>query len=98
MGSIGCKIASIIRGESDVYICLSLPKKNSPKDWDFAAPEAVLKAAGGSITTIDNEDLIYGKENFEHSGIIIASKNKDMHKSICMNLKEIIKEHSIYPL
>ena len=98
MGSIGCKLTSIVRGESDIYISMSMPGGSSPKDWDFAAPEAVLKAAGGSITTIDNEDLIYGKENFEHSGIIIASKNKDMHKSICMNLKEIIKEHSIYPL
>ena len=27
MGSIGCKIASILRGESDIYICLSLPEK-----------------------------------------------------------------------
>ena len=25
MGSIGCKIASIIRGESDIYISLNLP-------------------------------------------------------------------------
>ena len=48
MGSIGCKIASIIRGDSDIYICLSLPGKSSPKDWDFAAPEAIFKAAGGS--------------------------------------------------
>ena len=44
MGSIGCKIASIIRGDSDIYICLSLPDKSSPKDWDFAAPETILKA------------------------------------------------------
>ena len=28
MGSIGCKIASIIRGENDLYICLSLPGKS----------------------------------------------------------------------
>ena len=42
MGSIGCKIASIVRGESDLYICLSLPGKSSPKDWDFAAPAAIL--------------------------------------------------------
>ena len=40
MGSIGCKIASILRGDSDIYITLSLPGKSSPKDWDFAAPEA----------------------------------------------------------
>ena len=35
MGSIGCKVASIVRGESDIYISLSLPGKSSPKDWDF---------------------------------------------------------------
>ena len=50
MGSVGCKVASIIRGESDIYLSLSLPGKSSPKDWDFAAPEAILTAAGGSIT------------------------------------------------
>ena len=60
MGSIGCKIASIIRGECDIYISLSLPGKSSPKDWDFAAPEAILRAAGGAITNLDNEELSYG--------------------------------------
>ncbi|MDC3164258.1 3'(2'),5'-bisphosphate nucleotidase CysQ, partial [Prochlorococcus sp. AH-716-F13] len=55
MGSIGCKIASIVRGESDIYICLSLPGKSTPKDWDFSAPEAILKAAGGAITNLDNK-------------------------------------------
>ena len=97
MGSIGCKIASILRGESDIYICLSLPGKTTPKDWDFAAPEAILKAAGGSITNIDNEDLVYGKTDLKHSGIIIASNNKNNHKRICSEVKEIIKEYNIYP-
>ena len=82
MGSIGCKIASIIRGESDIYICLSLPKKNSPKDWDFSAPEAILKAAGGALTNIYNEDLCYGENNFEQGGIIIASNNTLFHEKI----------------
>jgi len=98
MGSIGCKISSILRGECDIYICLSLPQKSSPKDWDFAAPEAILIAAGGSITTLNNEELIYGKPNFEQGGIIIASNNKDMHKSICLEIKEIIQKYSIYPI
>ena len=65
MGSIGCKIASIIRGESDIYISLSLPGKSSPKDWDFAAPEAILKAAGGSITNLDNEELTFTVKTIE---------------------------------
>ena len=97
MGSIGCKITSIIRGDSDIYISLSLPDKSAPKDWDFAAPEAILKAAGGSITNIDNEDLVYGKTDLKHSGIIIASNNKKNHKRICSQVKEIIDEYNIYP-
>ncbi len=98
MGSIGCKIASIIRGECDIYISLSLPGKSSPKDWDFAAPEAILRAAGGSITTLDNEELSYGSANFSQGGIIIASNNKYNHKSICLEIKEIIIQNNLYPL
>ena len=97
MGSIGCKIASIVRGDSDIYIALSLPGKNAPKDWDFAAPEAILKAAGGSITNVDNEDLVYGRTDLKHSGIIIASNNKENHKRICSEVKAIIEEYNIYP-
>ena len=98
MGSIGCKIASIIRGESDIYISLSLPGKSSPKDWDFAAPEAILKAAGGAITKINNQDLFYGKPNFEQGGIIIASNDNLRHENICLQIKELIEEYEVYPL
>ena len=98
MGSIGCKIASIVRGESDIYICLSLPGKSSPKDWDFAAPESILKAAGGAITNLDNQELTYGKTSFEQGGIIVATNNKNTHGSICLEIKKIIEENGIYPL
>ena len=98
MGSVGCKIASIIRGESDLYISLSLPERSSPKDWDFAAPEAILKAVGGAITTIDNRNLLYNGENYEQRGIIIASNNKDKHGEICKEIKQIIKKYNLYPL
>ena len=94
MGSIGCKIASIIRGDSDVYICLSLPGEGSPKDWDFAAPEAILNAAGGRITKIDNGSLIYGQTGFEQGGLIIASNNHKRHKDLCLQIKEIIENES----
>ena len=98
MGSIGCKIASIIRGESDLYISLSLPGKSSPKDWDFAAPEAILRANGGAITNLDNENLIYNKPNFEQSGIIIASNNKNKHENICLELKNFINKYNLFCL
>ncbi len=98
MGSIGCKIASIVRGDSDIYICLSLPGKSSPKDWDFAAPESILKAAGGAITNLDNQELSYCQTSFEQGGIIVATSNRSTHESICLEIKKIIEENQIYPL
>ena len=98
MGSVGCKISSILRGESDIYISLSMPGQSSPKDWDFAAPEAILKAAGGAVTNLNNEELTYGVLNYEKGGIIVASNDRKNHRNICLKVKKIIKEHNIYPL
>ena len=98
MGSIGCKISSILRGESDIYITLSMPGESSPKDWDLAAPEAILKAAGGAITNLNNQTLKYKTETLQHPGIIIASNNRETHPKICSQIKEIIKKYNIYPI
>ena len=96
MGSIGCKVASLLRGESDIYITLSLPGKSAPKDWDFAAPEAILNAAGGALTYINNQELSYNQKGFEQRGIIIASSDKKNHKEICLQIREFIKENDIF--
>ena len=98
IGSIGCKISSLLRGESDMYICLSMPGGSSPKDWDFAAPEAILRTAGGKITNLYNEDLIYGNSNFEHGGIIVASGDANFHETRCLEIKEILEKFEIYPI
>ena len=98
MGSIGCKITSILRGEADIYICLSLPGKTSPKDWDFAAPHALLESFGGAITNINNKELTYANSNFQQGGIIIASNNNLSHEDVCLEIKEIIEKYNLYPL
>ena len=95
MGSIGCKVSSILRGEADIFISLSLPGKSAPKDWDFAAPEAILKQAGGAITTIENKDLIYGLKGFRQEGLIIASNSRQHHENICLEIKKILKRTNI---
>ena len=95
MGSIGCKIASILRGEYDIYVSYSNPHGMTPKDWDFAAPAIILKSAGGSITNLDNEELIYNKEGYKQGGVIIASNNKYIHRNICSELKQIITKYKL---
>ncbi len=93
IGSIGCKIASIIRGESDLYLSYSVPGGSSPKDWDFAAPEAILRAFGGKISTLENKELNYFQPEFKQSGFLLASRDEDAHKYICCELKEIIERN-----
>jgi 3'(2'), 5'-bisphosphate nucleotidase len=48
-----CLIAS---GEADLY-----PRLGPTMEWDTAAGHAVLAAAGGRVTTLDGEELQYGK-------------------------------------
>ena len=96
MGSIGCKIAAILRGEADIYISLSLPGKSAPKDWDFAAPDAILNQAGGYISTLNNKELIYGQDGYMQKGLIIASNAKENHETICLEIKDILKRNNFY--
>ena len=85
IGSVGCKVASILRGESDVYISLS--GKTSPKDWDMAAPHALISAAGGMFSHADGKNLIYKNPTYSQSGCLIASHGKS-HKQICQKAME----------
>ncbi len=80
IGSVGCKIATILRGEADLY--LSLSGKSAPKDWDMAAPEIVLLAAGGKFTHADGTELKYNTGSFEQRGCLIASHGLN-HKELC---------------
>lgn len=74
VGSVGCKVATILRGETDLYISLS--GQSAPKDWDMAAPEAVLLAAGGAFTHADGQPLLYNTGDVRQAGCLIASHGK----------------------
>ena len=74
VGSVGCTVATILRGETDLYISLS--GRSAPKDWDMAAPEAVLLAAGGRFTHADLGDLTYNTGDVRQAGCLIASHGK----------------------
>lgn len=79
-GSVGGKVASILRGETDVYISLS--GRSAPKDWDMAAPEAVLRAAGGAFSHADGRALSYNDGDIRQAGCLIASHGPS-HRQLC---------------
>lgn len=49
------KFCMIARGEADIY-----PRFGPTMEWDTAAGDAVLRAAGGMTTTFDAKPMIYG--------------------------------------
>ena len=80
IGSVGGKVATILRGETDLYISLS--GKSAPKDWDMAAPHAVLQAAGGAFTHADGRALTYNTGDVRQAGCLIASHGP-AHSELC---------------
>jgi len=50
------KFCLVATGEADLY-----PRHGTTMEWDTAAGQAVLEAAGGSVTTLEGVPLIYGK-------------------------------------
>lgn len=52
------KFALLAEGEADLYL-----RYNRTMEWDTAAGDAVLRAAGGSVLTADGAPLAYGKIN-----------------------------------
>ena len=80
MGSVGGKVATILRGESDLY--LSLSGHSAPKDWDMAAPEAVLRAAGGGFSHADGRALTYNSGTWLQAGCLVASHGP-VHGELC---------------
>ena len=60
--------------------------------------ETILKAAGGTITNLDNQELTYGKTGFEQGGVIVATSNRNTHGNICLKIKKIIEDNGIFPL
>ena len=89
VGSIGCKIATIVEQRADVYIALS--GKSAPKDWDLAAPELILTEAGGRFTRFDGSALQYNRGDVSQWGGLLAS-NGCCHEALCGESETILAE------
>lgn len=59
------KFGLIATGEADIY-----PRFGRTMEWDTAAGDAVLRAAGGMTETVHGEPLTYGKPGFENPNFV----------------------------
>jgi 3'(2'), 5'-bisphosphate nucleotidase len=55
------KFCRLAEGIADLY-----PRFGRTMEWDTAAPQAVLEAAGGTVCTVDGMPLKYGKAGWEN--------------------------------
>ena len=59
------KFCLVAEGEADIY-----PRFGRTMEWDTAAGQAVLTAAGGQVTDEHGEPFTYGKPNYENPPFI----------------------------
>ena len=66
------KFARLAEGSADVYVCYS-----KTKEWDTAAADAILRAAGGRVLRIsDGQPLEYSKEDYPNPPFVAWAKTK----------------------
>lgn len=52
------KLCLVASGEADIY-----PRLGRTMEWDIAAGDAILRAAGGIVTCLDGTPFVYGKRS-----------------------------------
>jgi 3'(2'), 5'-bisphosphate nucleotidase len=63
------KFGVIAAGEADLY-----PRFGTTMEWDTAAGQAVLEAAGGRVETLAGAPLSYGKPGLKNEGFLARGK------------------------
>ena len=64
------KFARLAEGSADVYVCYS-----KTKEWDTAAADAILRAAGGKVLRIsDGQPLEYSKKEYPNPPFVAWAK------------------------
>ncbi len=59
------KFARLAEGKADVYL-----RRGNTMEWDTCAGQAILEAAGGSVSDLQGHRLRYGKPGFLNPGFI----------------------------
>ncbi|MCA9371635.1 3'(2'),5'-bisphosphate nucleotidase CysQ [Candidatus Woesebacteria bacterium] len=78
MGSLGLKVGMIVEQKADIYINTS----DKTSIWDTAAPEIIVREAGGTMTDIYGRRLVYNDTSSTHNHHGVVVSNNTIHKQI----------------
>ncbi len=70
------KFCAVAAGEADLY-----PRLGPTWEWDTAAGQAVLEAAGGTVVDMNGNPLRYNKEDL-HNPAFLAASNRQLLQRI----------------
>jgi 3'(2'), 5'-bisphosphate nucleotidase len=85
MGSFGVKVGVIAEGRAEIIVNPS----GKTSQWDIAAPEIILREAGGEITDMDGRKFIYNrKETKNLNGVVIS--NKILHEKLLGRVHKLL--------
>jgi 3'(2'), 5'-bisphosphate nucleotidase len=68
MGSVGLKVGLVARAACDLYLATTVSK-----EWDICAPHTLLLEAGGLLTNLCGQSLVYNKADVTECTGLIAS-------------------------
>lgn len=84
-GSVGLKIGLLAQQKADLYIHLS-PRT---KFWDTCAPQIILEEAGGKLTDLFGQEIIYDISDVQNYNGVLAT-NGTAHEAVLEKLKPLL--------
>jgi 3'(2'), 5'-bisphosphate nucleotidase len=91
-GSVGLKIALLIRRDCDIYVVAN----NRTHQWDSCGPDAILHAAGGKLTDLFGDPLRYNRPDSRNRAGFIASNGR-IHADSITKLAALRDELKLLP-
>ena len=83
MGS-SLKFCLVAEGKADVYL-RDLPTM----EWDTAAAQCIVEAAGGGVYSLNGEPLGYGKRGLKNPAIITVGDSQFGWRALISNLSGV---------
>nr|WP_169735478.1 inositol monophosphatase family protein [Actinokineospora inagensis] len=90
MGSAGVKIASVLLGETDLYV-----HGGGQYEWDSAAPVAVALAAGLHASRLDGSPLVYGRPDAWLPDLVVCRADDADRVLAAVKTVEQAAEHGV---
>ena len=83
MRSLAYRLAIVADGRVDVGAA-----RGGPSDWDLAAADLLVQEAGGRITDLSGQNLIYNRSKTRHPALVAASD--ELIGPVCAALRDLI--------